>query len=349
MRKLFIICSVILQILLLAFMAGQREYVLHTGRTIYLRTVPFDPRDYFRGDYVTLNYEISTIDEKYFRDGLVAQSETFDYYRKDRGKVVYTVLKLDDGQLASVDYVTDKKPSSDKLFIRGRIQYKDSSEIRVAYSIEAFYVEQGKGGALENRLSGTSLEMEIALGSDGIAVLKGYRTSPLSITAKNFVKKDDVVQSCEIVLTNISSKPTAVVDLPGYGSLKFQTSRSFARVPKEAPWQDHNQPIQVQDKDVHVLQPQQTYTFKIDFNDPYWNLGIPKIGSPSQKDPNQPFEVKDINKFAMMYMSIVYDPPSIVQCKGVENENLIWHGKLSTNMLSSYYPHDNAFPPFMRR
>ncbi|MFA6177031.1 MAG: GDYXXLXY domain-containing protein, partial [Phycisphaerae bacterium] len=62
MRKLLIIFVVILQVILLAYMAGQRENVLRTGKTIYLRTVPIDPRDLFRGDYVRLQYEISNIE-----------------------------------------------------------------------------------------------------------------------------------------------------------------------------------------------------------------------------------------------------------------------------------------------
>jgi uncharacterized membrane-anchored protein len=56
MRKTFIILAVILQLVVLAYMAGEREYILRRGKVIYLRTAPIDPRDLFRGDYVRLNY-----------------------------------------------------------------------------------------------------------------------------------------------------------------------------------------------------------------------------------------------------------------------------------------------------
>ena len=41
-----------LQIVLLAFMAGEREWVARTGTPVVLRTAPIDPRDPMRGDYV---------------------------------------------------------------------------------------------------------------------------------------------------------------------------------------------------------------------------------------------------------------------------------------------------------
>ena len=61
MKKSFVILAVILQLIVLAYMAGEREYVLRNGKVIHLRTAPIDPRDLFRGDYVRLNYEISRI------------------------------------------------------------------------------------------------------------------------------------------------------------------------------------------------------------------------------------------------------------------------------------------------
>jgi uncharacterized membrane-anchored protein len=61
MRKAFILAAILLQIAVLAYMAGEREYLLKNGKVILLRTAPVDPRDLFRGDYIRLNYEISRI------------------------------------------------------------------------------------------------------------------------------------------------------------------------------------------------------------------------------------------------------------------------------------------------
>jgi len=53
---------VLLQVALLFGIIAYRQHWVSTGDKILLRTVPFDPRDLFRGDYVDLRYEISTLD-----------------------------------------------------------------------------------------------------------------------------------------------------------------------------------------------------------------------------------------------------------------------------------------------
>ena len=61
MRAKLTIAIAALQLVVLAYMAGEREWVVRTGRTIYLRTAPLDPRDAMRGDYVSLSYDISRV------------------------------------------------------------------------------------------------------------------------------------------------------------------------------------------------------------------------------------------------------------------------------------------------
>lgn len=57
-KYLFIIA---LQVLVLLGMIGYRAYWTATGERVVLRTAPVDPRDLFRGDYVSLSYEISRL------------------------------------------------------------------------------------------------------------------------------------------------------------------------------------------------------------------------------------------------------------------------------------------------
>jgi len=349
MRKLLIICSVILQVFVLAFIGGQREYVLHTGKIIYLRTAPVDPRDFFRGDYVNLNYEISNINETYFRDGLKVQTKKdneYSSYRENRGKQVYTVLKIDDNNMADIDYVTDKKPSKGLLYIRGRQGYSYDSSINVSYGIEAFFVEQGKGRQLENRMmdeESFTLDMKIAVGDNGIAVIKGYRRSPLIIKAENFERKDGVLQRCKLVLTNISDKPVAVVDLPGYSSLRLDLDDFFhSRKNKKISWTKQKSTAVVEDKDVHVLQPNQNYKFNIDFNDAYWSVVETEKGTKTL--PVEKFtELDDIRSF----FSLVYESPSSEQCKNLKDAKLIWHGRMSSGRLSRY-ENNTVLPSFFR-
>ena len=60
MRKKFILL-ILLQVVLLIGMIAYRHYWVVTGKRVLLKTEPVDPRDIFRGDYVQLRYEISTI------------------------------------------------------------------------------------------------------------------------------------------------------------------------------------------------------------------------------------------------------------------------------------------------
>ena len=61
MRGKFVLL-ILLQALILAGMIGYRYYWVETGEKIFLRVSPVDPRDLFRGDYVSLSYDISNLD-----------------------------------------------------------------------------------------------------------------------------------------------------------------------------------------------------------------------------------------------------------------------------------------------
>lgn len=109
MRIKFIVL-VLLQVLLLAGMIVYRANWIASGERILLRTVPVDPRDVFRGDYVSLNYEISTInlDE-------LAVNEHFK-----RNEKVYVILEKRGDGTSGASSVSRTVPSG-KTFIQGRV------------------------------------------------------------------------------------------------------------------------------------------------------------------------------------------------------------------------------------
>ena len=61
MTRYFVLLAVAAQLLVLAWMAGEREWIFRTGQVVYLRTAPVDPRDLFRGDFVRLHYESNSL------------------------------------------------------------------------------------------------------------------------------------------------------------------------------------------------------------------------------------------------------------------------------------------------
>lgn len=201
MRRWMIIAIAAAQVALLAFMAGQREWVLHTGRTVLLRTAPVDPNDPMRGAYVRLGYEISRVPRELCRDGLAARMDELkklsgasdwrkqrDAAAKLRDLPIYAVLRDGPHGIAELVALTDRRPESG-VFVRGRAEsWSDGNSVSVRYGIEALFLQQEKAKFLEidagkrARESGVRLDAEVAVSGSGLAVLKGRRWEPLGIT-----------------------------------------------------------------------------------------------------------------------------------------------------------------------
>ena len=134
MRKSFVILAVILQLIVLAYMAGEREYILRNGKVIHLRTAPIDPRDMFRGDYVRLNYEISRIPVNHIR-GVDSVGEL------KKGDKIYVSLQEGPNGLYELAKAGLEKPASG-IYLAGRLPYPNrtlraSNPIWINYGIEA--------------------------------------------------------------------------------------------------------------------------------------------------------------------------------------------------------------------
>ncbi len=146
-----------LQVVAVLVFAGVKEYTLRGGQEIVLATVPVDPRDLFRGDYVTLRYEISTV------PGQFAVGDT-----------VYTRLFESNG-VWRPGYATKERPGPDDTFIRGRVARLTSlnptlSQAEVEYGIESYFVPEGTGHQIEQQ--GGKLWVKVAVDSTGSAIIK---------------------------------------------------------------------------------------------------------------------------------------------------------------------------------
>ena len=201
MRRWMIIAIAAAQVVLLAFMAGQREWVLLTGRTVWLRTAPVDPMDPMRGAYVRLNYELSRVSRELCHDGLAARMDDLkklskasdwrkqrDAAAKLRDLPVYAKLFEGPHGIAELIELSDRRPESG-IYLRGRVEgWSDGNFVSVRYGIEALFLQQDRAQRLENdawtrtREAGVRLDAELAVSGSGLAVLKGSRWEPLGIT-----------------------------------------------------------------------------------------------------------------------------------------------------------------------
>ncbi len=143
-----LVLSVIFQMAVLATEYLSSVWPLWYGTPIIVKTEPVDPRSLFRGNYVRLNYAISTIDTK--------KAEG----RFKRGDVGYVLLTEHRGIHEVVGLY--KEPPHDGLFIRGRIT-STGNQYRLKYGIEAFFMPKQKALDAEKSVrDGAKAEIFIA-------------------------------------------------------------------------------------------------------------------------------------------------------------------------------------------
>ena len=341
---MFIIGSVLLQFFALLYMAGLREVIIHTGKTVFLRTAPIDPNDPFRGDYVSLKYELSDIPRKDVKEKNLA----------GKGEVFYVLLKKGENNLYAFESCTVDRPAKGSVFIKGRNEYRWGREsydktLHLKYGIEKYFVQQKKGLDIEKRAGRGNdvhvpLEVEVALGSDGTAVAKGYQWSQLGIgleiTESSQLRRNNLAAGEEqpatenkdvkvrkspklkITLQNVSGKPLALVNLPD--------SRSFNAVSAgmDKEWtfaKAFAEPVKPRNEDVIVLQPNGKTSFDFDFAEPRWYVN-------GKKGPDEIGVV--CNEWSDMFR-IIYTPPSREECNGLEKKDLIWHGTLMSRRFNT--------------
>lgn len=340
MRKILLIIAIALQVLVLAFMAGKREYLMNTGTVVYLRTAPIDPRDLFRGDYVRLRYEASLVPFS------KCSPDIADKVRKySLGSVVYAQLTVGENGLAEVTALSAEKPAAG-TFIKGRLAQPWQFGIAgpdfagVQYGIEAYYVQEGKGLEIEkqqgtrNTLQ-TPIEMEIALGGDGTAVIRGYRWSPLSIGLETIegVRQNEPLANqqtatandlqpassrrsarLKLTLKNTSEKPLAIVNLAGMCSILMEpvSPGQQTKVPERSVCTN----IAPTDADIQVLQPEELRVYEVDLAEPQWQvLRNNVLTETGTLDWNERFR-------------FIYHPPSADAAAQLKDAAMIWHGRL---------------------
>jgi len=151
-----------------------KDHLLKIGREITMPVQPLDPRDLFRGDYVTLGYDISTLTK--------AKAPTAKLDGLLRGSTAFVTLTSQPGGEWSVSGVSEdfpaQVPASD-VVLKGRVKSAwaraDGSEktLNVRYGIETYFVPEGTGRDLESKVREHKIEAIVAVGADGTAAIKG--------------------------------------------------------------------------------------------------------------------------------------------------------------------------------
>ncbi|MCL2156281.1 MAG: GDYXXLXY domain-containing protein [Leptospirales bacterium] len=173
-QKILFPIIVAAQLFVLVFMIAKQELLLANGAKVLLKCEPVDPHSLFSGDYVILNYDISRIGwdiiSKSNLEGVYSIDDDIYSLYSLEGKDIYVALKLRPNDMhyhiAAISDNLDELKQNHSTIIRGRIEEIGSNGMRVKYGVESYYVPQGEGKKIENRLSSVSIEVSISDNGD---------------------------------------------------------------------------------------------------------------------------------------------------------------------------------------
>jgi uncharacterized membrane-anchored protein len=158
---------VILQLWIPASVIKGRENVMASGKAFKFRTAPRDPNDYFRGKYIFLNFNVTSVEIK---DG-----QEWKY-----GQKIFVSIASDSAGYAKVTGVSsiDKKPSGD--YIEATVNYLSGDSVKllnIEWPFERFYMEESKAPLAEEAYNATRVDSSIISYAlvkvkNGTAVLK---------------------------------------------------------------------------------------------------------------------------------------------------------------------------------
>jgi uncharacterized membrane-anchored protein len=162
LTKIAVVVAVQLAVLLSVL--GFKQYTIWTGETVLLEVGPLDPRDPFRGDYLTMRYEISNLDP----DELAGD-------RYPSGGVYVELREGDDGLWQAVAIHDDRERSFDgTVLIKGAVDYRgDSNKLHVEYGIEDIFIPEGSGGGAPFG-RGHTIAVKVIVDRFGNAVTRGF-------------------------------------------------------------------------------------------------------------------------------------------------------------------------------
>ena len=151
------LAAVGLQFVLLFGVIGFKQYTVRTGETVLLKVKLVDPRSLFRGDYVRMSYDISTLDT-----ARLAGDDYFD----GKGTVYVELAPGDDRYWRAVAiHDTRRRVADGHLLIKGKVDRSGPGTpgrtVRVRYGVEEVFVPEGSGRAVETSRADLGVEVKI--------------------------------------------------------------------------------------------------------------------------------------------------------------------------------------------
>jgi len=170
-----------LQAAALAWMIHDRFTLLDSPTRATFETVPVDPMDLLRGEYVILSYPFSDVGRR-MTDGNTCSDGPPLPAGLTSGDIAYVVLQ-DQGGTWAAAAIAETPPSlvGGQILLRGRVLRVNEwspdgtagcRSARLAYGIESFFVPQGSGRAIEAAQRGGRVTVEVAIAETGEAAIR---------------------------------------------------------------------------------------------------------------------------------------------------------------------------------
>jgi uncharacterized membrane-anchored protein len=161
-----------LQTAVLAWMIIDRTILIKTGKEIVLPVRPVDPRDLFRGQYVRLGYDVSSVPLRLVEGPRPVGNAAF-----------YVTLEAQEGGGWMPVRLTASRPRETgpkQIVLKARtffrfptVEQNSSGTVQVRYGIESYFVPEGEGPRLEEMARDKKLAVLVAVDGKGNAALKG--------------------------------------------------------------------------------------------------------------------------------------------------------------------------------
>jgi uncharacterized membrane-anchored protein len=157
----------VLQTAILGYMIESRASILRNGKDVVLKTVPVDPRDLLRGDYVVLSYDISSIPV----DKLVDKPPT----EETDAQLSVRLSQGEDGFWHVAEAAFGALEAREDGSVIAKTQpfyfYPQSGSVdallSVEYGIERYYVPEGEGKPLEEARNAEALSVMARVDESG--------------------------------------------------------------------------------------------------------------------------------------------------------------------------------------
>jgi uncharacterized membrane-anchored protein len=155
----------------LAAMVVDRVQLLTSGREITLPIIPVDPRDFFRGEFVRLDYDIRRVPVRLLEGPRPRANAPFYVVLEKNAQGAWTPLKISRAKPGEA--------SPDRIVLRARSAFRwppgtaPDANLSVRYGIESYFVPEGQGRRLEGLAREKRMAALIAVDARGNAAIKG--------------------------------------------------------------------------------------------------------------------------------------------------------------------------------